>query len=325
MSVSSEVLSVNDIFIRSVKSLKEFPKYKHLLFSTGMEDNINYDMNDDSSFSIDSNMAEFTSDALRLAIMYYLYNNPEVKFDTQLLTLEQNLFSFDSGIYHPQLIESIKKSIDCGEQFIFPFLPITGSSHWYTLCIQPLTRRIIIINPLSKSEKKDQNYFYKIMFMLCEKLDVRYNTCFEFANIQTSDRSCGESTLLIFLAMLTARDHGYLNLIKHLHKDSHIDSINDIKLIALGQFCKCNKCIGINLPFRELKQYYNFCKNCKELNYITNITKCVHCSNEFNHGTCKTIFYTTTKNRKRVEQNIRQEILDIVETEKLSMCKKQTV
>jgi hypothetical protein len=325
MSVSDEVLNVNDIFIRSVKTLKEFPKYKHLLFSTGLEDNMDYDMNDDSSFSIDSNMAEFTSDALRLAVMYYLHNNSEINFDTQLLTLEQNLFSFDSGIYHPQLIESIKKSIENGEQFIFPFLPITGSSHWYTLFIQPMARRIIIINPLSKPDKKDQYYFHKIMFMLCEKLGVEYRICFEFANIQTSDRSCGESTLLIFLAILTAGDNGYMNLIKHLHKDSHIDSINDIKQIALGQFCKCKFCIGTNLPFRELKQYYNCCKNCKELNYVTNVTKCIYCSNEFNNGTCKTIYYTTTENRKNVERNIRQEILDIVETGELTICKKQTV
>lgn len=309
MSVQDRILK---IFTTSVKALKEFPKYKHFLLSTGLEDDMNYDMNDDSSFSLDSNVAEFTSDAVRLSIMQYLYNYPKLNFNIDLLELEGNIFTFSHGIFHEGLLTSINKHIALNLDFVFPFLPIVGSSHWYTLCISPASSRIIVINPLNQSDQKEAHYLYKVMNILCEKLGVKYHITFENAGIQTSGKSCGESTLLIFFSLLSNSADGYKRLVKHLHKDLPICNIFELDDIVMGRFCKCDKCINENIPFDIIQLHYIGCKRCKGLN-INNINNCSYCKLEFNNNNSEKIHYNSSTNRKNMECGIRMGLLNAVE------------
>lgn len=309
----SEQERILKIFTTSVKALKEaFPKYRHLLLSTGLEDDINYDMNDETSFNLDSNLAEFTDYAVRLSIMQYLYNYPKLNFDVDLLELEENVFTFSHGVFREGLLNSIKKSIFAGTDFLFPFLPIVGSSHWYTLCVAPSCSRIIIINPLNNSDEKEMRYLYKVMHILCEKLGVKYNIIFENAGIQTSGKSCGESTLLIFFSLLINSADGYKRLVKHLHKDFPIRNIFELDDIVMGRFCKCNKCIGGDIPFDIIQLSYIGCKKCKNLN-MNNIKECSYCKLLFNNENCENVCYNSSTNRKNMECGIRIGLLNAVE------------
>lgn len=302
---------IKTIFTEIVKTLKDIPNYKYLLLSTGMEDCNDYDMNNDTTFDLDANLSEFTSDLIRLAIMYYLYNNPELNFDLNLFELG-NVFTFSGGVFHEGIITSIKKSIEHKTDFLFPFLPIVGSSHWYTLCISPDHKRLIIINPLNKSDEKEARYIYKIMHKLCEELNVNYSIYFENAGIQTSGKSCGESTLLIFFALLTNSANGYKNLVKHLHKDYPIDNIYDIKEVVNGHFCVCDKCLDGRNTFNLIRTNYFGCKKCKGLSQ-SDKTCCTYCKLEFNDNTCEIVCYDSSVNRKKMEQGFRTNLLNAIE------------
>lgn len=310
MSKQDRILN---IFTTSVKALKEaFPKYRHLLLSTGMEDDIDYDMNDETSFSLDSNLAEFTDYAMRLSIMQYLYNYPNLKFDIDLLDMEQNVFTFSHGVFCDGLVNSIKKSITEQSDFVFPFLPISGSSHWYTLCVSPLNEKIIIINPLQRSEENELKYLYKIMQILNNKLGTRYGIAFENSGIQTSGKSCGESTLLIFFSLLINSTNGYKKLIKHLHKDLPIRNIFELQNVATGTFCKCVNCIDGKIPFIIINIFYIGCKKCNRLN-IDNVLKCSYCKTFFNDDNSERIHYNSSVNRKEMENGIRMGLLNAIE------------
>ena len=269
------------IFTNTVNALKEFPKYKHLLLSIGLEDDINYDMNDDTSFELDSNISEFTSDAMRLSIIYYLYNYSNLEFDTTLLELEHNAFTFSYGNFNDKFLKILKAHIEENKIFIFPFLPIAGSSHWYTLFIIPANSQIYLINPLNQTDEKELTYLSKVINILCKKINIMYKTSVEHAGIQTSGKSCGESTLLIFLSLLINSVEGYKNLIKHLHKDLPINSIFELNTIVFGNFCECNICIDGNTPFVSIQLHYIYCKECHKLNVNNNET-CNYCKISFN-------------------------------------------
>lgn len=303
---------VTEIFTNSVKALKEFPKYRHLLLSTGLEDDASYDMNDDSSFSLDSNLSEFTSDAVRLSIMYYLYNYPNLLFDIDLLNVE-NVFTFSKGLFREELLTSIKKFISSNEDFFFPFLPVAGSSHWYTLCVSPSCKKIIIINPLEHHlEQKELNYVYRLMRILCVKLEVEYVIDFENAGIQTSGKSCGESTLIIMFSLLMGNANGYKNLVRHLHKDFPIDNLSELEDVIMGKFCKCNICLDGRTPFNIIQTTYIKCKNC--FHYNPNmISNCNHCKITFNNDNCELLTHNSSVNRQNMERGLRMSLLNAVE------------
>jgi hypothetical protein len=191
-------------------------------------------------------------------------------------------------------------------------LPIAGSSHWYTLCISPSCKKIIIINPLAKSDQKEINYLYKIMCNLNCKIETHYEIMFENSGIQTSGKSCGESTLLIFFSLLTNSADGYNRLIKHLHKDLPIRNIFELETVVTGKFCKCDKCIDGNLPFNIIQTNYIGCKNCNGLN-IDNSTKCSYCKINFNTENSEKINYNSSTNRKTMESGIRSGLLNAIE------------
>lgn len=323
MSTQDKALN---IFTTSVKALKEaFPKYRHLLLSTGLEDDVNYDMNDETSFNLDSNLAEFTDYAVRLQIMQYLYNYPHLNFDVDLLELELNIFTFSHGVFQDGLLKSIAKHIATNSDFLFPFLPIAGSSHWYTLIISPSCKRIIIINPLEQSDQKEQRYLYKIMHILCEHLKIRYEIVFENAGIQTSGKSCGESTLLIFFSLLHNSADGYKRLVKHLHKDFPIRNIFELNDVVMGRFCRCDKCIDGDIPFHIIKTFYIGCKTCKASN-IDGSDKCAYCKTQFTDENSERFYHNTSTNRKNMEGGIRMGLLNAIEncdpTNPNNICKK---
>lgn len=304
---------ISNIFVTSVKALKDaFPKYRHLLLSTGLEDDLNYDMNDETSFSLDSNLAEFTDYAVRLSIIQYLYNYPTLNFDINLLEQELNIFTFSQGIFQEGFLNTVKKYISLGQDFFFPFLPISGSSHWYTLIVSSSSKKIIIINPLEDSHKNEQEYLLKIMLKLSKHLDVKYKIFFENAGIQTSGKSCGESTLLIFFSFLQNGGKGYRYLIKHLHKDLPIINIFELKNIVFGNFCKCEKCMDDNIPFEIIQTCYVGCKTCKSLNVCDSV-KCVRCNTKFDNNNSEKFYHNTSKNRKNMEISIRMGLLNAVE------------
>jgi len=315
-----------ELFETSVKALKDaFPKYKHLLFSTGLEDNVNYDMNDETSFKLDSNLAEFTDYAMRLSIIQYLYNYPTLNFDLKLLETELNIFTFSNGIFQKSLLKSIKKSIELNVDFFFPFLPVSESSHWYTLCVSPSCNKIIIINPLNNSNENELNYLHNIMQILCKKINIEYEINFENAGIQTSGKSCGESTLLIFFSLLHNNATGYKNLVQHLHKDLPIRNIFELCNVANGNFCDCNKCIDENIPFNIIKIFYIGCKKCKKYN-IYDAKECSYCKSIFTNDNSVSFHTKTSKNRQQMENQIRLNLLEAVEKcDPDKVCKKSYV
>jgi hypothetical protein len=315
MSVQERLL---ENFMKSTKTLKEFPQYKHLLFSTGLEDDIDYNWNDESSFNIDSNLAEFTDHAVRLMIIQYMYNYPNLNFDINLLetNTDQNIFTFSQGVFRDSLLLSIEKHLSHNINFFFPFLPVVGSSHWFTLCIFPSVNKIFIINPLQNTDNQEMSYLYKIMTILCEKLKINYEIGFENSGIQTSGKSCGESTLLIFFSLLTNGIDGYKRLVKHLHKDFPINNIFELESIALGRFCKCNTCIEGKLPFNIIQLKYVECIKCKKI-FPKSTEICNQCKEQLNTENSKEVCFNSSVNRQMMERGIRLGLLTAIENNKI--------
>lgn len=324
---------LRNYFLKSSKAFKEFGngKFKHLLFTTGLEDDLSFDMFTDTTFNLDPNIGEFTADAFRLALILYLYHNTNVVFDIDLLSNEINsdVFTFNNNRFHPIFLDCIKKHLKEKTDFTISFLPRTGSSHWYTLCLQPEKTRLVIINPLKITNNKEEEYLENMFNLLCDTINTNLTIMFENSDIQSSQMSCGESNLLIMLSILTNGETGYSNLINHLKCDHVVNGICDIYDISLGKKCFCSKCVGENYEtFKKYTCVYKRCIKCAKsygggigLNKF-NVTNCVFCNNMLTNTNSEIISHDKTQNKHDTEMNIRNEIIYSVEHEDLDHVNK---
>lgn len=329
--ISNSKENLKEYFTKSCKIFKEFGKYKHLLFTTGLEDDVSFDMFSDATFNIDPNIGESTADAIRLCIILYLYHFPNVNFNIELLNNDVNsdIFTFSNNRFHPKFLNIVDLYIDKNKEFIIPFVPKIGSSHWYTLCIQPEKNRIVILNPLSDTGNEEKKLLYDICYTLFDELELNnVNIIIENAGIQTSCMSCGESSLMICLAIITNGEEGYTNLINHLKSDHIVNGIYDIYNISLNKKCFCCNCVGNDYcTFNIMKKKYKYCVLCAKkygrsigLN-DENSEKCVFCATVFDDNT-HIIIQKKTYNKYNTEINIRNDILCSVENEDIESIKK---
>lgn len=318
--------NICDNFKKICEVFKSLGEYKHLIFSTGISDNM--------IFNIDPNIGEFTVDAFRIGMMLYLYHYPNVNFSSDLLNfdIDGTLFTFANNRFHPKLIEEIEISLVYSKEFVISFLPRINSSHWYTLCIQPVKSRIIVINPLSQTSKEEEKFLIDMSKELLKNLNLKYQIIIENAGIQTSLMSCGENSMMIALSIITNGELGYSNLIEYLSQDYLVKSILDIHEISHRRKCFCKNCFGffdtMNDKTSVIIEEYKRCFKCNEyyggsigLNDI-NEKKCLFCENNFNLYNHEILRLEKSINKKESELSIRKELLSIIENESIENVKK---
>lgn len=323
--------AVNKYFTKTCKAFKEFIKFKHLLFTTGLEDDPTFDMNSDATFSLDPNIGEFTVDAFRMGMIMYVYHFPDVNFNYELLhnEINANIFTFANNKFHPKFIENVKLHMVLGTDFVISFLPRINSSHWYTLCVQPSKNRIVYINPMKSTSNDDEKFLYLMSYSLFEEINHTMEILIENAGIQTSCMSCGENSLLISLAILTNGEKGYSCLINHLRNDHIINSLLDVHDIALEKKCFCCNCV--NAEYKTFKKYvkvYKYCAICGSTHgrgiglNDEDAEKCIFCGLVFDDANSSIIRNEKSFNKHYSEINIRKEIIELVDSENLDSIKK---
>lgn len=334
---------INTYFQKTCEVLKSLGDYDHLLFSAGN--------GDDVVFNIDPNIGEFTVDALRIALLMYTHQYPEINFPSELLSDEvnTNIFTFANGVFHQEFVKYLATCILSNKDFVFPFLPRINSSHWYTFCIQPNKERIVILNPLQDTSEEEKKFLFNICNILMGNVKnilisygsnykSNYNLLFENVGLQTSRLSCGETTLMIALSIMTNGEEGYTNLIKYFQSDNMLSSLLDIYEIAFNTKCTCKNCIEYvnqnkinendeNYANDEHEKYKK-CISCYEKNEgsigINNYEshKCIFCNSLFDFNNHEIIITKKNLNKKTTELFLRNEILDVVRKSSIENIKK---
>jgi len=313
---------IKKYFLKTCEVLKSMGDYKHLLFSTGSIDN--------STFDIDPNVGEFTVDALRIGLLIYIYCYPEINFPCNLLSdqIDCNVFTFANCRFHPEFLKSVKSYIKNNEDMILPFLPRIGSSHWYTFCIQPNKERIVILNPLENTSEDEKEYLVIICNNLIENIanNLDYDVLFVDVGLQTSKMSCGESTLMIALSIMTNGEDGYSHLARYFENNNLLSNILDINDISFNKKCTCINCN--NELVNIVTEKYKLCLMCEQI-YGNSIGlndieafQCVYCGNIFNVDNYNIILKEKNYNKKNSELSIRKHILNSIEKESIEYFKK---
>lgn len=313
---------LKDSFLNTCEVLKSLGDYKHFLFCTGPTDN--------ATFEIDPNVGEFTVDALRLVLILYNYYYPQINFPVELLgdNIDGNVFTFADGKFHPEFINQLKLCIENDKEFIFPFLPRIGSSHWYTFCVQPIEERIVILNPLKSTSDEEKQYIENLCNNLISKIlnKLYYDVLFVDTGLQTSKMSCGESTLMIALSIITNGEKGYANLINYFENDNLLKSILDVYDISLNKKCTCINCNDSTQE--KIIEKYKLCLSCKffnddaiKLNKFEEF-KCIYCGVIFNIDNYDIVLNEKSINKLNSELSIRNELLQSVEYSSLDNLKK---
>ena len=311
-------------FDKTCETFKEIGDYKNLLFATGLENNI--------MFNIDPNIGEFTVDAFRLGMMIYAYHYPDINFDVNLLSNEisGSIFTFADNKFNPSFVESVKLSIKTNTDFVISFLPRIHSSHWYTLCIQPNKDRLVIINPLQQTSNEESNFLHAMSRELFSAIGIQnMDVMIENAGIQTSCMSCGENSLMIALSILTNGEEGYSNLTNYLKNDHILNSLLDVYDISFNRKCLCSNCVGIEYTtFKTVVEKYKCCKQCNK-NYggvigvnIETATTCIFCSVEFNDWNSNDVRQEKSLNKLNSELAIRNELIEAVRISDIQAVKK---
>lgn len=318
---------INTYFHKSCEVLKSLDNYKSLLFSTGVGDNM--------IFNIDPNIGEFTVDAFRIGMMIYMYYYPHLNFPHELLSddTDGSVFTFANNRFHPKFLKCVLDHIKLNKEFILPFLPRINSSHWYTLCIQPLKKRIVILNPLNNTVEEEQKFLFNMISKLINEIGYYFDTFIENVGLQESSMSCGENSLMIALSIITNGESGYINLLNYFNNDFKINSILDIYSISFNTKCSCVNCCNcyndIEMKTQQcIVEKYKRCIKCNEhfggsigINHI-DAYKCIYCDNLLTFDTHDLLTIKKSLNKTQSELAIRNEILNVIENESLDNLKK---
>lgn len=306
---------IEKYFLKTSETLKSIDNYENLLFATGIDDDV--------FFEIDPNIGEFTVDAMRIGMLIYMYKFPNINFSYKLLSdeIEGSIFSFVNGNINKKLLEYMMTNLSLQKDVIIPFLPRLNSSHWYTMCIQPKKYQITILDPLPMIEQEEKEFMEKLGIEICKRIGVDYNIVVWNVGLQTSKMSCGENSLMMCLSLMTNGEYGYQKLLEFFESDYKLESILDVYYISTLKKCVCENCVDKNdIQNRIINEPYKICIKCNN-KYKGSIgfnecdsENCKYCKEELTNQTYVIYTHRKTYNKKQTEILLRMEILKSIES-----------